>query len=83
MYVVDELGATPGGSYEHLDDIVRGSADCVDWWFHRVPCRGWSDSPVVDIGCNLFNYAFRDENTDSLRMEDDRPPSDRRLFSAN
>src|SRR5579862_2645949 len=68
-----------GGSNEHLDDIVRNSADCMDWWFHRLSCGRWPHSPVVGSGRDLFDHAFCDGSPDSLRMEDSRPPYHRRL----
>jgi hypothetical protein len=45
---------------EHLDNLVRHFADCVDHWFQRISRRWRTDPSVIDIRSDLFDPAFCD-----------------------
>jgi hypothetical protein len=57
-----------GETNEHLDDIVRGSADCLDWRLHRLPRSRRSDPLVAGIRGDLSNPAFCDGQKDSVKI---------------
>ena len=45
---------------EHLDNLVRHFADCVDHGFQRISRRWRTDPSVIDIRSDLFDPAFCD-----------------------
>src|ERR1700674_4022338 len=45
---------------EHLDNIVRDFADCVDYRLQRISRRRRTHPSVTDIRRNLFDLAFCD-----------------------
>ena len=51
---------------EHLDDLICGSADCLDRRLHCVPRGGRTDSPIAGIRGDLADPAFCPRQTDCL-----------------
>jgi hypothetical protein len=45
---------------EHLDNIVRDFADCMDYRLQRISRRRRTHPSVTDIRRNLFDLAFCD-----------------------
>ena len=43
---------------EHLDNLVRHFADCVDHGFQRISRRWRTDPSVIDFRGDLFDFAF-------------------------
>jgi len=55
-----------GERNEHLDNLVRGSADSLAWRFNRVSRGRWANPPVTCVRGNLADSAFCDRYEDRV-----------------
>ena len=54
---------------EHLDNLIRGSADRLDRRLRCVPRSRRSDPPIARTRCDLFNTPLCVRDADSLKVE--------------
>jgi hypothetical protein len=60
------ISATPGGLYEHLDNIICGPASGMDRRIYRIPRGRRPDSSFVGVCGDLPDIAFRFGSTHGL-----------------
>jgi hypothetical protein len=55
-----------GERNEHLDNLVRASADSLAWRSNRVSRGGWANPPVARVRSNLADSTFCDGYADRV-----------------
>ena len=62
-----------GERNEHLDNLVRGSADSLAWRSNRVSRSGCANPPVARVRGNLADSTFCDGYADRVNKSEPGP----------